>query len=232
VPGHRGATDDADHVVGVVLAAGASSRLGRIKQTLPFGDTSLLGWTVRNVERSALDRVVVVLGAAAEEVRSSLGPTTASTVVNEDHRSGPLSSLQAGMDAAGACGAIMVLLGDMPGVDETVIDTVLTAWRRDRSWAAVTDYRDRLGHPFVFSAEAFPTLLALHGEKAVWKMVHRQPESRVRHVGIDRPCPGDVDTWDDYVQVAQRMGVAIRTQPDGGRGEGAQVRPRPRRGTV
>ena len=209
MPVSHGANDDADPVVGVVLAAGTSSRLGRPKQTLPFGDTSLLGWTVRNIERSALDRVVVVLGGAVEDVRSSLEPAKASMVLNEDYRSGPLSSLQAGLDGAGACGAIMMLLGDMPGVDAAVIDTVLTAWRRDPSWAAVTNYRDRLGHPFVFSAEAFPTLRALRGEKAVWKMVHRQPESWVHRIEIDRPCPGDVDTWDDYVQVAGRMGVAI-----------------------
>jgi molybdenum cofactor cytidylyltransferase len=209
VPVRRGATDRREDVVGVVLGAGSSRRIGRPKQTLPFGDTSLLGWTVRNAEQSALDRVAVVLGAAADDVRAGLDTATASAVVNEDHLSGPLSSLQAGLDAAGGCRAVMMLLGDMPGVDATVIDTVLAAWQREPSWAAVTEYRDRVGHPFVFSAEAFPTLRALRGDKAVWKLVHDRPGSQVRRVGIDRPCPGDVDTWDDYTRVAEQMGVAI-----------------------
>jgi molybdenum cofactor cytidylyltransferase len=219
VPVHASESDAGDDVVGIVLAAGSSRRLGRPKQTLPFGDTSLLGWTVRNVERSTLDRVVLVLGGAAEEARSGLEPTTASIVLNADHPSGPLSSLHAGLEEAGACQAVMMLLGDMPGVDESLIDTVLTAWRRDPTWATVTSYRDRVGHPFVFSAEAFPTLRALHGDKAVWRMVHREPESRVRRVEVDRLCPGDVDTWDDYVRVGERIGVAIGPEADGSGGE-------------
>jgi molybdenum cofactor cytidylyltransferase len=215
-----GTTGAGDDVVGIVLAAGTSRRFGRPKQTLPFGDTSLLGWTVRNVEQSTLDRVLVVLGGAAEEARSGLDPIRASIIVNDDYRSGPLSSLQAGLAEAGDFGAAMMLLGDMPGVDANAIDAVLAAWRKEPSWAAVTTYTDRLGHPMVFSAESFPTLRALRGDKAVWRMIHRQPESRVQRIEIDRPCPGDIDTWNDYVQVGKQLGVAIRPQADGGRGEG------------
>ena len=53
-----------DELVGIVLGAGESSRFGTAKQLLPFGDTTLLGYVVRNVNRSMLDRVVVVLGRA------------------------------------------------------------------------------------------------------------------------------------------------------------------------
>ncbi|GAC1309670.1 MAG: hypothetical protein NVSMB16_06170 [Acidimicrobiales bacterium] len=49
-------------VVGVILGAGSSKRLGRPKQTLALGDTTVLGWTVRAAEASGLDEVVVVLG--------------------------------------------------------------------------------------------------------------------------------------------------------------------------
>ena len=68
-----------DHeVVGVLLGAGSSRRLGRPKQTLPLGDTTVLGWTLRDAEESALDRVCVVLGGAADEARRSLRPGRAS----------------------------------------------------------------------------------------------------------------------------------------------------------
>ncbi len=56
-------------VVGVLLGAGSSRRLGRPKQTLPLGDTTVLGWTLRDAEQSALERVCVVLGGAADEAR-------------------------------------------------------------------------------------------------------------------------------------------------------------------
>jgi hypothetical protein len=61
------------------------------------------------------------------------------------------------------------------------------------------------GHPFVFSAAAFPTLRGLHGDKAVWKILDAQPE-RVRRVPVDRPLPLDVDTWDDYLAVCLALG--------------------------
>jgi molybdenum cofactor cytidylyltransferase len=100
----------------------------------------------------------------------------------------------------------MLLLGDMPGVDAPIIDAVRADWETHRPWAAVTDYRGTPGHPFVFSAGAFPTLRGLHGDKAVWKILDAEPE-RVRRVPIDRPLPPDVDTWEDYLDVCRAFGV-------------------------
>ena len=199
-------------VVGVLLGAGSSQRLGRPKQTLPLGDTTVLGWTLRDAEKSALDRLCVVLGGAADEAARSIRPNRASVVYNAEYGSGCASSLLAGLDHAGECAAIMMLLGDMPGVDATIIDTVLAAWRADPSWAAVTAYDDALGHPFVFSANAFPALRALHGDKAVWKLVDAEPEDRVRRVRVRKPRPLDIDTWDDYAAVSRQLGVTpLRT---------------------
>jgi len=199
-------------VVGVLLGAGSSQRLGRPKQTLPLGDTTVLGWTLRDAEKSALDRLCVVLGGAADEAARSIRPNRASVVYNAEYGSGCASSLLAGLDHAGECAAIMMLLGDMPGVDATIIDTVLAAWRADPSWAAVTAYDDALGHPFVFSADAFGTLRALHGDKAVWKLVDAEPEGRVRRLRVRKPRPLDIDTWDDYEAVSRQLGVTpLRT---------------------
>jgi molybdenum cofactor cytidylyltransferase len=197
-------------LVGVVLGAGSSTRLGRPKQTLPLGDTTLLGWAVRSAEASRLDRVVVVLGGAADHAAASLGTGRATTVHNDAYGTGCASSLLAGLDAAGdTTAAIVMLLGDMPGVDHHIIDTVVTAWQAHPTWAAVTEYDDdRLGHPFVFSADAFATLRTLHGDKAVWKIVDAEPEPRVRRIRIRRPLPRDVDTWDDYLQVCEELGFS------------------------
>jgi molybdenum cofactor cytidylyltransferase len=201
-----------EEVVGVLLGAGSSRRLGRPKQTLPLGDTTVLGWTLRDAEQSALDRICVVLGGAADKAARAITPTHASVVYNAAYGSGCASSLLAGLEFAGECAAIMMLLGDMPGVDATVIDTVLAAWRAHPSWAAVTNYDDGLGHPFVFSADAFGALRALHGDKAVWKLVDAEPEEHVRRVHVQTPRPLDIDTWDDYVAVSKRLGVSpLRT---------------------
>jgi molybdenum cofactor cytidylyltransferase len=197
----------ASEIVGIVLGAGSSTRLGRPKQTLPLGDTTVLGAVLANVEASTLDRVVVVLGGAAEEARARLSPVRATTAMNDAYGSGCASSLLAGLDAAGECAAIVLLLGDMPGVDAAVIDGVLGQWRSAPSWAAITAYEDEVGHPFVFSSAAFPTLRGLHGDKAVWKIVDREPEDRVRRIPVARPLPPDIDTWADYEAVCAALDV-------------------------
>jgi molybdenum cofactor cytidylyltransferase len=193
-------------VVGIVLGAGSSKRLGRPKQTLPFGDRTLLAHVVGSVEGSALDRVVVVLGEAAAAAAASLGPGRAEVVYNDTYGTGCAASLLAGLDGAGDCDGIMLLLGDMPGVTAGVIDPVLAVWRATPTWAAVTTYANGIGHPLVFSADAFTTLRSLHGDKAVWKIVDRAPVERVARIPVEGPLPLDVDTPTDYVEVCELFG--------------------------
>src|SRR5215207_10539616 len=120
------------NVVGVVLGAGKSSRFGTPKQLLPFGDTTLLGQAVRNANASALDRVVVVLGRASEELRATVDFGRAEVVENTSYGTGCASSLLAGLDAAGeGCDAIALLLGDQPGVSSQFIDHVIATWQQN-----------------------------------------------------------------------------------------------------
>lgn len=195
-------------MIGVVLGAGASRRLGRPKQTLALGDTTLLGWVMRDVEASSLERVVLVLGGAADQALDGVTLRRAEVAYNADYGEGCAASLLAGLDAAGDVDSIMLLLGDMPGVDAGVIDEVKREWERERPWAAVTSYQTGLGHPFVFSAAAFPALRRLHGDKAVWKLVETRPE-RVARLAVARPLPRDVDTWEDYRAVAAAFPAAL-----------------------
>lgn len=197
-------------MVGILLGAGGSKRLGRPKQTLPFGDTTLLGHVLRDAEDSSLERLVLVLGGAAGDALAALETRRAEVAHNDAYGSGCASSLLAGLDTAGDVEAVMLLLGDMPGVDPPLVDEVASAWDERRPWAAVTSYRGELGHPFVFSAAAFGDLRSLHGDKAVWKLIERYPE-RVERIEVDRELPRDVDTWEDYeaaLSVLRRSGRA------------------------
>jgi molybdenum cofactor cytidylyltransferase len=185
-------------IVGLVLGAGKSSRFGTPKQLLPFGNTNLLGQAVRNANTSALNRVVVVLGRASQELRATVDFGRAEVVENTAYGTGCASSLLAGLDAAGQdCDAIALLLGDQPGVRTEFIDHVIATWRRERPWAAVTSYLGNLGHPFIFAREAFGELRSLHGDKAVWKLIEAHPE-RISRVEITAPLPPDVDNPEDY----------------------------------
>lgn len=194
-------------LVGVVLGAGSSRRLGRPKQSLDFGGRSLLTHVVADIEAaSSLDRVILVLGGSSESVEQTLDLGRSEVVYNDGYGTGCASSLLAGLDAAGECDGIVMLLGDMPGVDAAAIEAVTTALTAAPTWAAVTEYRGELGHPFVFGASAFETLRGLHGDKAVWKIVDQEPADRVARIAVDRPLPRDIDTWADYAAVCDTFG--------------------------
>jgi len=189
-------------VSGLILAAGASTRLGQPKQLLPYEGTTLLGWAVKQFEPcKALDEVVVVLGTTADEVRKQVTFGRAKTVLNLATGQGCSASYRVGFETFDqAVDAMVVLLGDQPGVTPATVEKVVASWRQDGGKIVLASYRGRRGHPMLFSREIFDQMTSLHGDKAVWKLVDQHPEW-VREVFIDQPLPKDINTWEDYQNV-------------------------------
>src|SRR5262245_60581942 len=113
-------------VSGLVLGAGGSARLGRPKQLLPYGETTLLGHVVANARACRFDQLVVVLGGAADEVRAHVDLTGADVVVNQEFGSGCSSSIAAALGALDPrCDVLVLLLGDQPGVIPATVEMLL-----------------------------------------------------------------------------------------------------------
>ncbi len=185
-------------LVGIVLAAGESARMGSPKQLLPFRGTTLLNYVVRQVENSQLDAVVVVTGAHGAAVESQLQAGRAIVVRNPDYRRGNVSSLSVGAGAMPDAGAVLLVNGDMPEVDTELIDRFVGIWHEEQPWAAVGEYRDGVAHPFLLSAAARDAVLGTQEPKALWRLLVAEPAEVVRRVPIDRPRPTDVNTAEDY----------------------------------
>ena len=200
-------------LVGIVLGAGSSQRLGRPKQSLPLAGNTLLGWAVINAEASSLDRIVVVVSQAApDDVSLPQEPERAAVVYNDHYAEGCARSISAGLDSAGEADGILLLLGDVPNLKPKTIDDFAQAWSAKPAWAAIASYGGELGHPLAFSAEAFPDLRGLHGDKGVWKIVDTERGLRMTTISIDDPLPRDIDTWDDYLAECSEWGYSPPTQ--------------------
>ena len=89
----------------------------------------------------------------------------------------------------------------MPEVSAVTVQALL-AWRNDALIAACS-YRDGRGHPLAFARPLFGELAALHGDKAVWKLMDRHS---VLDVPVGGVIPRDVDTWEDYEAVLAGRG--------------------------
>lgn len=183
-------------ITGVVLAAGSSRRLGQPKQLLPYRDSTLLDQTLRVARRCGFERLVVTLGGSAEAVRAGVDLAGLLTTTVEEHGNGCSASLRVALDfAAPESEAIVLLLGDQPEVSAgTVRRLIAESAGRD---IAVCRYSDGLGHPFWLGRNTFDDLKALHGDKAVWKLID-SGRYVVHEIAVDGPVPRDVDTWDDY----------------------------------
>lgn len=183
-------------VTGLVLAAGGSSRLGRPKQLLPYGDGTLLQHVLATACASPLDQLIVALGGGAEAVLAAVDLRGAEVVVNDDYGEGCSSSIAAALPLVDpAADVLVLLLGDQPGV--TAASVVRLLEERDDAPIAVSRYDDGRGHPFAFARSVFDDLAALHGDKGIWRLIERRPDL-VREVRMPGLVPADVDTWEDY----------------------------------
>jgi molybdenum cofactor cytidylyltransferase len=189
-------------ISGLVLGAGASRRLGPPKQLLPFRGTTMLGWVVDQVQHAgSLDEVVIVLGRAADQIREEVDFGAAHIVENPVYGAGCSSSYHAGIGTLNPdSAAIMIILGDMPGITTEVIDRLAAAWRAGDAPIALCSYQGRKGHPLIFARSMFAQLVDLHGDKAAWKLVDANAEF-VQEVHFDLPFPDDVNTPEDVERV-------------------------------
>jgi molybdenum cofactor cytidylyltransferase len=181
---------------GVVLAAGGSRRLGAPKQLLPYDGATLLDAVLAVARACPLRQLICVLGGAGERVRAQVDLHGVQVVDNPCFGSGCGSSISAALAALDpGCQALVLMLGDQPGVTAESVVRLLGALAR--SPAAVCRYEDGRGHPLAFAATVFDELRSLHGDRGVWRLLGRLGE-RVAEVPVSGPIPRDVDTWADY----------------------------------
>jgi molybdenum cofactor cytidylyltransferase len=190
-------------ITGVVLAAGASRRLGRPKQVLPYRDTTLLGATLDIARGAGFRQLIVTLGGAAQQVRNAVPLDGADVVVVDEFGTGCSASLRVALRRVDPqATGIVLMLGDQPRMNPATVRRMVT----DGPAADITvcRYADGVGHPFWFSRTMFDELSQLRGDKGVWKLLQsgRRP---VHEIAVDGPVPLDVDTWDDYRRLLESV---------------------------
>jgi molybdenum cofactor cytidylyltransferase len=149
-------------IAGVILAAGASSRMGRTKALLPVGDDVFVTRMVRTFLSADIQHVVVVCADDIRAIRTALDKAGLSAIVveNAHPEEGQLSSLQVGLSALTSLNpdAIAVSLVDVPLVSAETIRAVVSAWRQTRAPVVRPACAGRHGHPVIFDRLVFEQL--------------------------------------------------------------------------
>ncbi len=186
-------------VAAVILAAGAATRYGQLKQLLPWDDGSLLTHVVDTALQSVAQQVIVVLGNQAETCREALGDRPVTVVVNEEWAQGQGTSVRAGLSALDDnVRAAVFPLADQPLVTVDTIDQIL-----QRYWCTLApivwpEYAGKRGNPVLFDRALFSDLLRLNQDAGGRSLFTAYADRAERLPVADAGVLVDIDTPQDY----------------------------------
>jgi len=187
-------------VAGVVLAAGASTRMGRIKQLLPIGDETLIERVLSQILKAELDSVVLVLGYGVQEILAVIPSLVIQPrlriIENREYREGISSSIVAGIQAVeSTCDHAMIFLADMPCIRSDLIDLLIRRHLDSGMPISAVQAEGRPAHPVIFSRQVFPELKRLKGDVGARSLFRKysgsvcliEPEWYYDSLDIDTP---------------------------------------------
>lgn len=152
------------YIRGIILAAGASSRMGHNKLQMKIGSDTIVNKVVAAAERSILDELVLIYGAydANANVRK---------LYNEKYKDGISTSIKKGMEDFVGDG-VMLILGDMPFIDSNIINKLYEEFRNSDKNIAVPVFDGKKGNPVIIGRKYFDELFLNTGDKGAKDIIN------------------------------------------------------------
>jgi molybdenum cofactor cytidylyltransferase len=175
-------------VSAIILAAGSSSRMGSPKQLLRLGSKTLLEHTLESVQASQVREIVVVLGAAADAIRTQVQPAdNLRVVVNDAFQTGMGGSLQRGLaEFDSQSSATLVVLADQPLVTPATLNRLIADYLQHKPQILIPLYRGFRGNPVLLDRSVFPEMAALNGDTGC-RAIFGDHLENIRKVEVDDP---------------------------------------------
>ncbi len=150
-------------IAAILLAGGESTRMGRLKQLLPWDGEPLVAWQVDQLRQADAEAVVVVLGHAAKEIQPSV-PSGAQVAVNDAYKEGRATSLRCGAEATpDDAEAVLILSVDQPR-PAWLSRRLIEHWRTTRALVVSPHFSQGYGHPILVDGSLLPELRSVDDE--------------------------------------------------------------------
>jgi molybdenum cofactor cytidylyltransferase len=187
-------------IAGLILAAGASRRMGHDKALLTYRGRTFLETIIANLAAAGIGNITVVLGYHAESIQRAVRLTNVRVVINPEYLRGQTSSLQLGMAAVAANSpdAILLCLVDHPAISADVIVKLTKRFESTRAPVVIPTYEGQRGHPIVIGQGLFPELLALSPDEPANTVVRKYRDATQFVEVADPGILLDVDDPETY----------------------------------
>lgn len=189
----------------IILAAGASTRMGQPKQLLAFEETTLIGHAIKVGMDSDCDPVVVVLGAQSQLIEKSIPGTSVNVVENRNWQEGMSSSIRVGLKrmlSLQNLRAIVVMVCDQPNVDSQLLNIMIKCFNKWDARGVACSYDGVLGVPALFGSAMFPELLNISGDKGARALLKKY-KGQFKLIPFAEGAL-DIDTPEDYKSLASK----------------------------
>jgi molybdenum cofactor cytidylyltransferase len=188
----------------IILAAGASIRLGKPKQQLEYEGKSLLRRSVEAALECECGNVVVVLGYEADEFAKEVCDLPVNTAWNHNWAEGISSSIKAGLagllETSPEIAAVVIMLSDQPYVNKKTIAYLVNTYESSGKPIVAAEYNGILGVPALFDRKMFDELSKLEGDAGARVVIRQNVGDKVATIQAPEAA-FDVDTPEDF----QRM---------------------------
>ena len=187
-------------IAAVILAAGASTRLGEPKQLLRVNGEALVHAAVRSAKDGGCDMVCVVTGDGDDWVKDAVADLCPLIVHNDDWGRGLGTSIRTGVQAiAGFASGVVLLACDQPAVDANVVRSLVKLHHQTTRQIVASRYAGTAGIPALFERSCFPELRALPDQYGAKSIIEVDPD-RVAYfdfpeAAFDLDSPADVEAW-------------------------------------
>ena len=189
-------------VAGILLAAGASTRMGSNKLLFELGGQSVLRGAAQRAVVAGLAPVNVVLGHQAEPARQELDGLDCRVVLNRDYELGITASLTAGLAAlAPEVSAVVVMLADMPLVTASMISELIARYRATTAPLVVSSYDGVHAPPILYDRGLFAELRSMTGDSGCGRQVVKRHRSEAEELRWPSAALADIDVPADYARM-------------------------------
>ncbi len=204
-------------ISGILLAAGLSTRMGQLKQLLPFGESTIVETVVDNMLNAKFSEVVVIVGHCADQIHELLDGRPVKILFNPDYREGMLTSAQTGIrslnfanlssqsgwtkevSALSDRNAFSLMLVDQPFITSTLIDKVIDAYAQIDKGIVLPSYNYRRGHPVIFNHRYADVILALDNDSDGVRSLYKSNSNDIHYVPVHTDAVlRDIDYKEDY----------------------------------